>query len=192
MKKRIINLVLRALQGVRISLYEALSTGHFEGSVHKRQPVLILGDGIIQFEDGVTLGYFPSPFFLSGCIYLEARRNGSSISIGENTLVNNNCVMIAEHTIIKIGKRCLIGTNVEMLDSDFHGISVSDRGKSTREMARPVLVGDDVLIGSNVKIMKGVVIGNGSVIANGSIVVGSIPPDVVAGGNPAKVLRSIQ
>ena len=193
MTKRIATRILRALQWVRISLYEVLSTGHSEGNVHKVQPVLILGNGVVQFEMGVTLGYFPSPFFLSGCAHLEARNEGSSIAIGENTQVNNNFVAIAEHTAITIGKRCLIGTNVEIIDSDFHGIRVSDRGTSTCENARPVVIGDDVFIGSNVKIMKGAVIGNGSVVANGSIVVGAIPipPGVVAGGTPAKVLRTI-
>jgi maltose O-acetyltransferase len=156
------------------------------------QPVLILGNGRVQFEKGVTLGYFPSPFFFGGYIHLETRGKNSFISVGENTQVNNNFVAIAEYTTIKIGKRCLIGTNVEIIDSDFHGISVSDRGTSNCKNARPVLVGDDVFIGSNVKIMKGVVIGNGSVIANGAIVVGAIPPGVVAGGNPAKVLRTIE
>jgi maltose O-acetyltransferase len=155
------------------------------------QPVLILGDGIVQFEKGVTLGYYPSPYFFGGCIHLEARGKGSYISIGENTQINNNFVAIAEHSAITIGKRCLIGTNVEILDSDFHGINVPERGTSKRENAKPVMVGDDVFIGSNVKIMKGVVIGNGSAVANGAIVVAGIPPGVVAGGNPARMLRTI-
>jgi maltose O-acetyltransferase len=192
MKRRIANCVLRTLQWVRVSLYNALSSGHSEGKVSKRQPVLILGDGKVQFEAGVTLGYFPSPFYLDGYIYFEARGKGSSITVGENTLINNNFAAIAEHTSIKIGKRCLIGTNVEVLDSDFHGIRVSDRAKSNPQNAIPVVIGNDVFIGSNVKIMKGVVIGEGSVIANGSIVVGAIPSGVVAGGNPAKVLRMIE
>jgi maltose O-acetyltransferase len=129
---------------------------------------------------------------LSGYIHLEARGKNSSISVGENTQINNNFVAIAEHISIQIGKRCLVGTSVEIVDSDFHGIRVSDRAKSNPEDARPIVIGDDVFIGSNVKIMKGAVIGNGSVIANGAIVIGAIPPDVVAGGNPAKVLRTIK
>lgn len=48
-----------------------------------------------------------------------------------------------------------------------------------------------MFIGSNAKIMKGVLIGVGSVIANGSIVVGEIPSGVIAGGNPARVLKVI-
>jgi maltose O-acetyltransferase len=151
-----------------------------------------LGNGIVEFEKNVKLGYFPSPFFLSGYIHLETRGNNSSIIFGEDTNVNNNFVAIAEHKTITIGRRCFIGTNVEIYDSDFHGISVQDRRTSDPENSKPVLIGNDVFIGSNVKIMKGVVIGNGSVIANGSIVVSEIPQSVIAGGNPARVLKSIE
>lgn len=192
MKNRIIIRVLRLLQWMRTVFYAALSTGHAGGYVQKIQPVLVLGNGIVEFKKNVKLGYFPSPFFLSGYIHLEARGKGPSISFGEDTHVNNNFVAIAEHTTITIGKRCFIGTNVEIVDSDFHGIKVSDRGSSNPEKAKPVVIGDDVFIGSNVKIMKGVVVGVGSVIANGSIVVGEIPSNVIAGGNPAKVLKAIE
>jgi len=152
----------------------------------------MLGAGTVEFERNVRLGYFPSPFFLSGYIHIESRNKTARIAIGEGTHINNNFVAIAEHSIIKIGKRCAIGTNVEILDSDFHGIKVCDRNTSNPENAKPVVIGDDVFIGSNVKIMKGVAIGNGSVIANGSTVIGTIPPGVVAGGNPARVLKVIQ
>ena len=92
------------------------------GGVQKIQPVLILGNGIVEFHKNVKLGYFPSPFFFSGYTHLEARNKSASISFGEDTHVNNNFVAIAEHTAITIGKRCFIGTNVEIVDSDFHGL----------------------------------------------------------------------
>ena len=180
------------LQWIRVSFYSALSTARCHGRAQKIQPVLILGAGIVEFEENVRLGYFPSPFFMSGYIHLESRNKAARIAIGEGTHINNNFVAIAEHTVIKIGKRCAIGTNVEILDSDFHGIRVSDRNTSNPQNAKPVVIGDDVFIGSNVKIMKGVVIGSGSVIANSSIVVGAIPSGVIAGGNPARVLKVIE
>ncbi|WPC67661.1 acyltransferase [Rhodoferax ferrireducens] len=191
MKNRISSLVFIILQRIRTKFYDALSTGHSKGRVTKIQPVLILGDGNIEFEKNVKLGYFPSPFFFNGYIHIEARGKISSIRFGEATHVNNNFVAIADHSSITIGKRCFIGTNVEIYDSDFHGIKISDRRTSSPDRARPVVIGDDVFIGSNVKIMKGVKIGVGSVVANGSIVVGEIPPGVIAGGNPARVLKAI-
>ena len=192
MKYRIVNRILRIIQWLRMSFYAALSTGLAKGDVDKIQPVLILGAGVVEFEKDVTLGYYPSPFFLSGYIYLEARNKNASIKFGEFCQINNNFVAISEHKSISIGKRCLIGTNVEIYDSDFHGINVANRRISDPLNAKSVEIGNDVFIGSNVKVMKGVVIGAGSVIANGSIVVGVIPPGVIAGGNPARVLKAIE
>lgn len=191
MKAQIAKCIVALAQQVRKTFYDAISTGNTSGDVRKFQPTLVMGNGVIRFEEHVQLGYFPSPFFLNGYIHLEARSKNSSINFGEDTYVNNNFVAIAEHTSITIGKRCLIGTHVEMYDSDFHGMAVADRRISDPAMAKPVVIGHDVFIGSNVKILKGVVIGNGSVIANGSIVVDAIPPSVIAGGNPARVLKAI-
>jgi maltose O-acetyltransferase len=188
MNKWIAGRILKCCQCLRVFFYSAISTGHSTGSAQKIQPVLVLGRGVVKFEENVTLGFFPSAFFLNGYIHLEARNEASSIT----SYVNNNFVAVAEHTAIRIGKRCLVGTNVEIIDSDFHGIKVLDRLVSCPQDSRPVNIGDDVFIGSNVKILKGVSIGHGSVIANGSIVVGLIPSNVIAGGNPAKVLRVIE
>lgn len=183
--------VLKLVQSFRGIFYRLLSNASTRGRVEKNQPVLMLGRGVIAFEDKVKLGYFPSPFFLNGYIHLEARGTASSVKVGEGTHINNNFVAIAEHASIVIGKRCLFGTHVEIYDSDFHGLAVADRGVSDPAQAKSVLIGDDVFVGSNVKIMKGVEIGDGSVIANGAVVVGKIPANVLAGGNPAKVLRVI-
>ena len=192
MKHRIAWFLLMLTQWPRILFYRALSTNNVKGKAKIIQPTLMIGNGIIEFENNVNLGYFPSPFFLSGYIHLETRGKLSSIKIGENTHINNNFVAIAQHKTISIGKKCLIGLNVEIYDSDFHGIKVSDRGVSNYEIAKSVIIGDDVFIGSNVKILKGSVIGRGSVIANGAIVVGEIPDNVVAGGIPAKIIRAIE
>ena len=137
------------------------------------------------------MGYFPSPYFFSGYAYIEARNDGSRIKIGNGTWVNNNFVAISNHKSITIGENVLIGTFVEIYDSNFHGIEPDRRGISCPEDAADVIVEDNVFIGSNVKILKGVTIGRDSVIANSSIVTNSIPPGVVAGGNPAKIIRQL-
>ena len=59
------------------------------------------------------------------------------------------------------------------------------------EFAKPIHIGDNVWIGGGVIINPGVTIGNNSVIGSGSVVVKDIPENVVAVGNPCKVLRSI-
>lgn len=85
----------------------------------------------------------------------------------------------------------LIGTNVEIFDSDFHGIRIGDRKVSKAEWAKPVVIEDDVFIGSSVRVLKGVTIGRGAVIANSSLVVNDVPPSNVARGNPERVTKVI-
>ena len=191
LNKVLSHIVSRLFQYSRLAFYNILSTGRHIGHPQKIQPVLISGSGIVEFENDIRLGYYPSPYFFSGYIHIEARGKSSLIKIGADTHINNNFVAIAEHKQIIIGKRCLIGTNVEIYDSDFHGVKVECRKMSDQKNAKSVVIGDDVFIGSNSKLMKGVVIGEGSIIANGTIVVGMIPPRVIAGGNPVKVLKVI-
>lgn len=147
---------------------------------------------MLQFEKNVKIGCFPSPYYLNTCAYMEARYAESRIQIGEGTWISNGFVAIAEHTMISIGRRALIGTNVEILDTDGHGLDLAHRHHSLPENAKPVYIEDDVFIGSNAKIMKGVRVGTGSIVANGSIVVGDVPPNTIVGGNPAKVIRYLE
>ncbi len=182
----------KIIQNLRISLYRILSNAAMIGErPNLKQPLHAVGHGVIEFEKGVNIGFFPSPYFFSSYAYLDVRSHTSKISIGKNSAINNGFVAIAEHSSIKIGANVLIGTHVEIYDSDFHGINVSDRNISKSEWARPVEIEDNVFIGSNVRICKGVTIGVGSVIANGSIVTHAIPAGVIAAGNPAVVIRAI-
>jgi len=172
-------------------MYHLLSSARIQGKPILFQPLQTAGLGQICFSGQVKIGVFPSPLFFSTYAYLEARNSTAQISIGDGTWINNGFSGIAEHTSITIGRRVFVGTSVEIFDSDFHGIHIDDRGRSIAEWARPVVVEDDVFLGSNVKVLKGVTIGRGSVIACGSVVTKDIPPGVVAGGNPARVIRAI-
>jgi maltose O-acetyltransferase len=152
----------------------------------------VLGLGKITFAVDVKIGVPISPNYFSGYSYIEAREKTSTIFIDSGTWINNNFSAIAEHTSIKIGKNCLIGFNVTIIDSDFHGLKISERLKSHPEKAREVTISDNVFIGSHVNIMKGVKIGAGSVIASGSVVTKDVPESVIAGGNPAIIIRKIE
>lgn len=184
------NLIPRTFQRLRVHFYELLSNNRrIVGHPLAAQPVLYLGDGRIVFDGTVYLGYFPSPFFYSSYIHLEARRPSAEIFFGDNVRANNGLVVICEKAVT-IGSDALLGTNVEISDSDFHGVDPATR-RGNRHAVAAVTVGCNVWIGSNVRILKGSTIGDNSVIGAGSIVTGEIPANVVAVGAPAKPIRSV-
>lgn len=194
MKTRLLKILYKFIskrhQIHRKRVYHNLSTNTYSGTPTIRQPVLFIGDGEIKFGNNNNLGYFPSPFYYSGYCHIEARRKKSQIIFTDNIHINNNLVIISENRV-EIGSNVLIGTNVEIYDSDFHSTNTKRFGEKNYRTA-PVKIGDNVWIGSNVKILKGVEIGENSVISNGSIVTKSIPPDAIAGGIPAKKIKSIE
>lgn len=153
------------------------------------QPVLAIGEGNICVHPSVILGTVRSPYFTSGYIYIDARTQSSSISIDEDTIINNNAVIISDQLNISIGKMCLIGTNFNVINSDFHGINKNCRRGQTSVKRKDVFIGDNVFIGNNVSILKGVRVGDNVVIANGSVVTKSIPDNAIVGGNPARIIR---
>jgi len=191
LRSKVAGLILKLFQTPRIVVFQILSRAEIRGKPILFQPLQAVGAGVIEFMGGVKIGYFPSPRFFSTYAYIEARTKCAKIVIGEGTFINNGFSAIAEHTSITIGRGVLIGVNVEIMDSDFHGLRVEDRGKSRPEWARPVVIEDDVFLGSNVRVLKGVTIGRGAVVANGSIVVSDVPPGVVAGGNPARSIKAL-
>lgn len=153
-------------------------------------PTQYVGKGCIELN-GCQLGVWPSPYFINSSGYIEARADTAKIKIGAGTAISNNFVIIADKTSISIGDNCLIGPNLFIVDSDFHGIDISDRRGSDYHFGS-VSIGNDVFIGEGVKILKSSVIGNGSVIASGSIVVGSLDPLGVYGGIPAKKIGEVK
>ena len=196
MISRVKNYIRKLLCGMvqfpRIVFYRALSSRILIGTCNAQQPVFVYGNGKIFIMSDVIIGYFPSPYFFSTYAHLEARNQNASIKIGEGTKINNNFVAIAEHSSITIGDNVLIGTNVEICDSDFHGRTIVQRTMSKPDWAKPVIIQNDVFIGNNVKILKGVRIGSGSLIGNGSVVSKDIPSNVIAAGNPAMIINNIE
>ena len=155
------------------------------------QPVLARGVGEIITAESVSFGVERSPLFFSTYIYLDVRRETGGIYIGKNTFINNNASIISDGCKIRIGDNCLIGTNVQIIDSDFHDLNPSTRFGGSNVLRADVNIMNNVFIGNNVTVLKGVTVGDNSVIASGSIVSSHIPANVIAAGVPAKVVRSI-
>lgn len=123
-----------------------------------------------------------------GVIYATENAN---ITIGNN--VGMSSVVLWAHESITIGDHVKIGGNSILIDTDSHNKDyLVRRGQYTDwGVSKPIVIEDDVFIGVNCIILKGVTIGARSIIAAGSVVTKSIPADCVAGGNPAKVIKSL-
>lgn len=189
--RRLARFSSRLLNRLRILKYFLLSTGYVSGKLIRVQPVLTVGEGQIAALGRVCIGCCPSPHFFSTYAHIEARQINSSVRIGEGTQINNGFVAIADQSSIEIGRNCLIGTMVEIYDSDFHALSKEERNASVPHQCKPVKIEDNVFIGSNVKILKGVTVGEGAVVGNHSLITKDVPPCCIAAGNPAMPRRFI-
>lgn len=131
--------------------------------------------------------------FLQGPIYIHY---GCHTKIGKRFFGNFN-LTIQDDAPVTIGDNCNFGPNVTIV-TPLHPLIVSERvsviieGESKRVCyAKPVTVGNDCWFGANVVVCPGVTIGDGVVIGAGSVVTKDIPSNVVAVGNPCRVLREI-
>jgi acetyltransferase-like isoleucine patch superfamily enzyme len=104
-------------------------------------------------------------------------------------IIGNNCgfsgTVIASFVQIKIGNNVLCGANTLITDSDWH----LDDFRSG--IPQPITIEDNVWIGEGVKVLKGVTIGENSMIGAGSVVIKSIPKNVIAAGNPCRVIKEL-
>lgn len=113
---------------------------------------------------------------------------GENIHVGARTFINNNLTAL-DVARITIGEDCQIGPNVQLL-TPTHPVEPQPR-RDKLEAAEPISLGDNVWLGGGVIVCPGVTIGDNSVIGAGSVVTHSLPANVIAVGNPARILRAI-
>lgn len=113
---------------------------------------------------------------------------GYNIEVGENFFANYNLVIL-DVGKVRIGNNAQIAPNVSIYTAG-HPIHPDSRN-SGYEYGIDITIGDNVWIGGNTCIMPGVKIGKNVVIGAGSVVTKDIPDDVIAFGNPCKVVRNI-
>lgn len=147
---------------------------------------LILGNNVVINSDNSR---YHLNMHSSSKIILD--KPGGVIKIGDNTRIHGTC--IHAYQSVSIGKNCLIAANTQIIDGNGHELSFPDVENriKTVDQPKPVVIEDNVWIGANVIVLPGVTIGTGSVIAAGSIVSKNIPPMVIAGGNPAKIIKDM-
>ncbi|WP_028021825.1 acyltransferase [Enterovibrio calviensis] len=114
-------------------------------------------------------------------------------------LIGNN-IDIGWQTTIAVGRKVVIGDNVRIAGRAFlagypgHPMNAEARAAGLPELDSQVgdiILEPDVWLATGVSVMAGVTIGHGTIVAAGSVVTSDLPPNVVAGGVPAKVLRTL-
>ena len=145
-------------------LTSELNSGH-----HSPERVRELFSQIIGKEVDCSTWIIP-PFYVD---------YGKNIQVGKNFFMNQCCTFMDRGGIT-------IGEGVCTNQPDFYPYN------RQATFCKPIVIGNRVWIGIGVTICPGVSIGDNSIIAAGSVVTKDVPPNVIAGGNPAKVLKSIE
>ncbi len=154
-----------------------------------RFPIYVRGSSSIQFSDGLTTG-------VNVRLDAAAPRGGSPVLfIGRNVQINDSVHIGAIEKVV-IGDHVLIASRVFISDHN-HGsyqlqddLSVPEIPPADRPLSsRPVHIGNNVWLGEQVCILPGVTVGDGAIVGANSVVTRDIPPNSIAAGNPARVIR---
>lgn len=152
------------------------TTALINGAYHTDEELRALMSRLVGYrvDDGFRL--FPP-------VYTDF---GKNIKIGKDVFVNSGCCF-QDQGGVTLGDGCLVGHNVVFATLD-HDKCPSKRGDMT---AAPIVVGKDVWIGAHATILKGVTIGDGAIVAAGAVVTRDVPPNTIAAGVPARVVKTI-
>lgn len=112
------------------------------------------------------------------------------VHIGNDNFIPDKDCWSSEPYLITVGNHCGITKGVRIFTHG--GARVARKHYPDFDVFGRVVIGDWVYIGTNSLIMPGVTIGDGSLIAAGSVVTKSVPPGVVVGGNPAKIISTVE
>lgn len=156
---------------LRIGLGPFGLTSEYDVSVVRIRPgARFAVDGVVSLQRGVRIVI-----------------DSGELRIGHATNINGlTKILVAES--VRIGSECTLSWDVQILDNDFHSITVDGR---TGPAKAPVIIGDRVWIGTRAVILKGVEIGAGAVVAAGAVVSRDVPPGTVVAGMPARVVGKV-
>jgi len=123
---------------------------------------------------------------------LRTLTKNATIEIGDDVGMSGGSICAGRH--VAIGARSMLGANVMIADTDFHDFSQTERryaGVPKDNLFMPTLIDENVFLGANTIVLKGVKIGKNSVIGAGSVVTRDIPENVIAAGNPCKIIKEL-
>lgn len=165
-------IVVREGGALRIGLGSfGLSSEDDTSVVRVREGASFHCDGVVSLQRGVRVVV-----------------DGGRLRIGHGTNVNGVGTKLLCSRGITIGEFCTFSWDVQLLDNDFHSITVDG---VERPAAAPIVIGDRVWVGTRAVVLKGVTIGDGAVVAAGAVVTQDVPAGAVVGGMPAKVIGHV-
>lgn len=167
----------------RLARRDRLSLGKGVVANHR---LIMWGPGRIEIGDHANL-------FTVGMgrrTRIMARTPDATIRIGRNVRLNG--AHLQADTLIDIGADCIIG-DAHIIDTDIHSLALDRRtNPAARVETAPVVLERNVWVARGAAVLRGVRIGEGSVIGYGSVVTADVPARVLAAGNPARVVRSLE
>jgi len=152
-------------------------TAELNGAYHEPDEVRALFSKLIGKPVDASFTLFP-PFTTDF---------GKNITLGKNIFINSGC-RFQDHGGITIGDGALIGHNVVLATLN-HDFAPEKRGTTH---PAPIVIGKNVWIGSNATVLAGVTIGDNSIVAAGAVVTKDVPADMIVGGDPAKVIKTLE
>ncbi|MCU1589043.1 MAG: putative acetyltransferase [Frankiales bacterium] len=147
-----------------------LTSEHDTSVIRVREGASLHVDGVVSLQRGVR-------------IVVDSGR----LTIGHETNVNGLGTKILVADAITIGAGCTFSWDVQLLDNDFHTMTVDGVQQPS---AAPIVIGDRVWVGTRAIVLKGVTIGDDAVVAAGAVVTKDVPAHAVVAGMPAKVIGS--
>lgn len=209
MKNNVFRVIFRLWPIIKLNLYPIWNRIYFRligirfgRNIRVHNKVYVIGQGKIVIGDDfhLTSGDCLNPICRNTYGVLYTMTKEACIIIGNNVGLSSPCLWAKESIVI--GNNVNIGGDCIIMDNDAHPTDYLKRRNEFVENVdtieyyktigtSEVVIEDDVWIGARCVVLKGVHIGARSIIAAGSIVTKDIPADVLAGGNPCKVIKSL-
>lgn len=163
------------------SVYKAMRylTKAGSGIVIKRNAEFWLTDNaVLEVGDGCTIQNYA---------FFQLPMPNPKVYIGKNTVIGRHCMITAKN-LIRLGDNVLMGAYVQVIDTN-HGVKAGQTIRDQKAEIGEVVIGNDVWIGAGAKILMNCHIGDGAIIGANAVVTGDIPPNAIAVGIPARVIK---
>ena len=135
-------------------------------------------DAVLEVGDGGTIQNY---------VFFQLTKPNPKVYIGNHTVIGRHCMITAKN-LIRLGDNVLMGAYVQVIDHN-HGFRAGQNIRDQKAEIGEVVIGNDVWIGAGAKVLMNCHIGDGAIIGSNAVVTGDIPPNAIAVGVPARVIK---